>query len=774
MRIRVSEFGWVVCVYVCVRVCMHALYGWDCCLFLVSFFKKIDPPSVCSLLCSSYNYLGPASLGVAVAYVSGWINPMKITNFEAGCSPCPSGTYSLASGGVSMTNATAANGGTAQTIQCLECPAGGNCSFGVDKVLAVREFWGTIAGGASKADDPSTGRPEEWKFFSCPIGYCCNSSHGCNAESQCAFGRDPSVPLCGECLPGYSQALVTTTCMETDACNDGKWFWPVMGVVVLVWVGFLLYTSKPVRAARAEKIDLTWVVPTLFFFFQNVSLIFIASGISLPSPIASTILIAVTNLHLSGGGGGSGTNTSSSDTSWWRVCAVRGLTTIQSIGLRLILPCAVAVFTAFSFLVWRFFFSYTKKTAKTMAARFASASVKLILLFYTSIASVVGTLLHCVPVDVPSTIDQSKYRSVVFRAGVVECYQSWQIGLFFVFAAILFAPILLALLQTTWRRTVARTEQTEAIQSSTTTITSRSSNNNSLSMVVVNSVDFSATEAPFRLHRWYWAPLTLARRLLVSIVFSFVEDASVQSVLFTLLFVVYLCVQVGMSPFSSRSGNIVETVGLFSLAVISLCAVRTGTLAEAAASVLSGSTAGLVSAGLEVLQSVLFFLPVVTAAVLVGFEWCWYRWWRNGVSRRNKALLMVGEVDNGSNDEDQNNLVLKVARWLVRGGTRLAATEVYRSHPNSGRGGLEMATLEASNAAAGGGGGDVATSSSTTQNHELVAAREERDAERRMKEEAMRDAELQRRRLEEMERVYEEKIRAIMQERMGGCDGGKE
>ena len=58
---------------------------------------------------------------------------------------------------------------------------------------------------------------DEADFYACPNQYFCGKSGGClwqgtphyeadyNPASVCQGNRNPAVPLCGSCLPGFSQ-----------------------------------------------------------------------------------------------------------------------------------------------------------------------------------------------------------------------------------------------------------------------------------------------------------------------------------------------------------------------------------------------------------------------------------------------------------------------------------------------------------------------------------------------------------------------------------------
>ncbi len=103
--------------------------------------------------------------------------------------------------------------------KCWECPYGANCTSGV-QITAVSNFWGLVEDAGSIS------------FLRCPTGYCCQDSP-CPAIDVCAFNR--SGTLCGQCKSGFSEAFLSTECVETEHCNN-KWFFGV-------WICWILFLS---------------------------------------------------------------------------------------------------------------------------------------------------------------------------------------------------------------------------------------------------------------------------------------------------------------------------------------------------------------------------------------------------------------------------------------------------------------------------------------------------------------------------------------------------
>lgn len=106
-------------------------------------------------------------------------------------------------------------------IECMQCPYGGRCQQGI---RAVPNFWGYI-------------RESQVRFQHCPKGYCCAST-GCNGFDICAKFR--SGILCGECIPGFSEALFSARCVPDEEC-DPTWLWPVALSSGMLYALFLFF-----------------------------------------------------------------------------------------------------------------------------------------------------------------------------------------------------------------------------------------------------------------------------------------------------------------------------------------------------------------------------------------------------------------------------------------------------------------------------------------------------------------------------------------------------
>ena len=106
-------------------------------------------------------------------------------------------------------------------IECMQCPYGGRCQQGI---RAVPNFWGYI-------------QESHVLFQHCPKGYCCATTD-CNGFDICAKHRTGT--LCGDCEPGYSEALFSSKCVPDEEC-DPTWLWPVAVSSGMLYALFLFF-----------------------------------------------------------------------------------------------------------------------------------------------------------------------------------------------------------------------------------------------------------------------------------------------------------------------------------------------------------------------------------------------------------------------------------------------------------------------------------------------------------------------------------------------------
>ena len=171
--------------------------------------------------------------------------PYKTSTLQFGCAACAIGTYSLS--GDTCSGAPGAHG----NISCLACPFGGACSNG--SVVAAPGYWG--AGDARVS------------FTVCPVGYCCTGS----ADSPCASMRScagyRTGQLCGDCSPGYTEGVGSSSCVAEHHCKHDKYvFWPLLVAGVFLSAALLLLVASDVLIPRFTYLNSR--VKSIVYFFQ--------------------------------------------------------------------------------------------------------------------------------------------------------------------------------------------------------------------------------------------------------------------------------------------------------------------------------------------------------------------------------------------------------------------------------------------------------------------------------------------------------------------------
>ena len=114
---------------------------------------------------------------------------------------------------------------TENVSPCNPCPFGADCSRNF-QVVPRPNYWGYKHNGFLH-------------FQNCPLGYCCNGIDvTCDTINKCAFHRQSR--LCGECEPGYTESLMSRTCIPDDQCNDW-WIWPAAVLLATIYLFWYMY-----------------------------------------------------------------------------------------------------------------------------------------------------------------------------------------------------------------------------------------------------------------------------------------------------------------------------------------------------------------------------------------------------------------------------------------------------------------------------------------------------------------------------------------------------
>jgi hypothetical protein len=213
------------------------------------------------------------------------------------CTPCPFDQYSIetATWGSGMPNP--------ETITCHVCPFGASCAGGGASIRVKPGFW---AYGETKL-----------AMLRCPFGYCCGessgrgggsgggyscpwrgipmnteglraagagkstagvrASSGSTTSSACQGYRDPTIPLCGGCLPGYSLAIDDPSCVPTSSCADTYKAASWVLLTLLYYIAYVFYALYQARFSPLIRRLPRYATPgeansggsqCLVFFFQ--------------------------------------------------------------------------------------------------------------------------------------------------------------------------------------------------------------------------------------------------------------------------------------------------------------------------------------------------------------------------------------------------------------------------------------------------------------------------------------------------------------------------
>ena len=163
------------------------------------------------------------------------------------CRPCPDRMYSLNIAELSM---DMVEGIVHGAVSCLHCPYGAECAGGVRNDDG---YWG-LTQDESSVD-----------MLPCPEDYCEMDKQHALAYNSCAELR--AGVLCGRCQDGYSESIFSSDCLSNDLCSAKRnWFlallFAVYGVLYVLFFMFqddyarLLHviTSK-IKGEEAEKAD---------------------------------------------------------------------------------------------------------------------------------------------------------------------------------------------------------------------------------------------------------------------------------------------------------------------------------------------------------------------------------------------------------------------------------------------------------------------------------------------------------------------------------------
>jgi predicted outer membrane repeat protein len=471
---------------------------------------------------------------------------MLMTTGTIGCSSCSGGRYSLDRG-------RKTGNAPPHVITCHPCPYGANCNGGGSALRVNAGFWGyqySEITSRSNANISSIPTPAAL-LLACPHGYCCNDNQGCEwgSASTCSGNRDPAIPLCGGCSPGYSQAIDGTGCMNDAQCGNlhgylafqmGSWLLYVLYSLCLAkneTLLKLLPRCLGTKLAGRNRTPPNGAFSCIMFFYQL--------AIVVAPKAASSLHLVVATVFNTNTGEGQGS-----------VC-LEGLTMEYQLIWQMFESLApIALLFLIKALVVSIFSLTSRARAKCASggddmemeehanheehlnpmpstsgddgsSALATPVAWLLLFAFSSFSQATLKLLNCVPVA---------GRTVLFYSGATEC-GLWQLPLYLVLVFLALVPAVICLV---WVCCQCDSEWANAARwPRTHTLT---------------ALRESALQ-PFVPEHWHWAALLALQRVVTVMCATLPTEAAEKSTCVVLVSLWFLCFQVGFSTFAPLSSH---------------------------------------------------------------------------------------------------------------------------------------------------------------------------------------------------------------------------
>jgi hypothetical protein len=133
----------------------------------------------------------------------------------------------------------------------------------------------------------------------CPLGYCCdNPTDGCDwdATEACQGNRDRLYPLCGGCLPGFSQTIDGINCIQDEECGEKNaayitaqlLFWGLYSVYALHQARYPPLVKALPKAMQPSARN-SGTISVLIYFFQLATVAVPEGYSTLVGAAASTV-----------------------------------------------------------------------------------------------------------------------------------------------------------------------------------------------------------------------------------------------------------------------------------------------------------------------------------------------------------------------------------------------------------------------------------------------------------------------------------------------------
>ena len=489
---------------------------------------------------------------------------LNITVLRYSCKLCGPGVYSLLQG--------ASHGVLVDPpFKCLNCPFGASCVN--TNIAAKPNFWGY----------PISKNPPQLRFFACPEHYCESPPSKSGQYNKCLGNRTGF--LCGECLPGYSETLLSTECRKHTECNN-VWMWSL--TMLLLTTGFVLYLliKPPIlsflrtqifwfrkRDEEQMRIDSGQLheqsdngfLKITFYFYQAAELLLVGSSEKLLHKIHFlSAVVAAFNFKVQSLNDGIG-------------CPFPGITAVTK---QLLLSATVLVTMAEVGVLFflHFVFNVMRQKERPSFLHYMAVVLEILLLGYETLAETSLKLMYCVDIG-------SEKR--LFVNGEIVCWQWWQYILLG-YIAVFVVPFVIVLYYGSTRLSKSSISAGEFLGACIFPLpfllywllkkifkkkAKLDQNNDGIEDIL------EVLYGPFRLPNRndngaiYWESVLIGRRLIFLSCHAFIETAMLRMVCMTVACVAILLHQVLKNPYRNPIANKAETLSLLALvgmAVINL------------------------------------------------------------------------------------------------------------------------------------------------------------------------------------------------------------
>ena len=527
-------------------------YGSTNPFLLITNGKEIDVGNYTQFYCPVGSQMEIINLTTGNPYLP----ETKATTLQFSCSACKGDTYSLQRG-------HALGSQIVTGFQCLPCPFGAICT---QNILAKRNFWGY----------KDQNNPVILHFIMCPVGYC-SPPQEANSSQYNGCQGNRSGELCGYCNEGYTETLYSTNCKPSHQCED-YWFWPVALFYVSLLALYFIYTppivpwikrqtlwfkeDKP--ASNNDNFDKGYL-KIVFYFYQAANLLVVSS--TSHQVIKTNLIEPVVGFF------------NFKSYSAGVICPFPGLTVVSKqffsashvfgtmlmICLFYVLHCGIQRF---------------RGQGAPSVSPYVGGILQILLLGYTTLATVSFSLLLCVPIGTEKRL---------FYDGNHVCFQWWQYFLI-TFVCAFVIPFVFVLLWGPYKlygKTLSVRKFLLAcffplpsliywlFISFSQVLRNPANEVSTLNQASMNSVErvlydsFKRPEEGRKLSL-SWEGIMIGRRLILVVMKVFVNNPMPRLLIMSLFCFLFLLHHVVAQPFRDSLANTVETFSLLSIAILGM------------------------------------------------------------------------------------------------------------------------------------------------------------------------------------------------------------